>query len=80
MEEPLTINQAVRFLGLRKGTIYNLVCRKAIPHYKLGNRILFRESDLEAWFQSKRVKTKQEIDEEYVKPLAQKILAENVRR
>ena len=80
MEEPFNVNQAARFLGLRKGTIYNLVCRRAIPHYKVGNRILFRESHLEAWFESKRVKTKQEADDEYVKNLAKKILAENPRK
>lgn len=80
MEEPLNIDQAARFIGLKKGTVYNMVCRRAIPHYKVGNRILFRESDLEAWFESKRVKTKQEADDDYVKHLAKKILAENVQR
>ncbi len=80
MQEPLDIDQAARFVGLKKGTLYNMVSRKAIPHYKLGNRVLFKESDLEAWFEDKRVRTNQEVDHEYVKRLAKKILAENVRR
>ena len=80
LEEPINIDRAARFIGLKKGTVYNMVCQRAIPHYKVGNRILFRESDLEAWFESKKVKTKQETDDEYVKHLAKKILAENVRR
>jgi len=80
MEEPLSIAQAARLLGLRRGTLYNLTSRKEIPHYKVGNRIFFRETDLRAWFESKRVRTNQEADDEYVKHLAKKILAENVRR
>ena len=80
MEEPLSIRQAARLLGLRKGTLYNLTSRKEIPHYKVGNRIFFREIDLRTWFESKRVRTNQEADDEYVKHLAKKILAENVGR
>ncbi len=80
MEEPLSIRQAARLLGLRKGTLYNLTSRKEIPHYKVGNRIFFRETDLRTWFEGKRIRTNQEADHEYVKGLAKKILAENVGR
>ena len=52
MEEPLDIDQAARFIGLKKGTIYNMVSRKVIPYHKVGRRVLFRRSELEAWFQS----------------------------
>ncbi len=79
MEEPLYIDKAARFLGLKKGTIYNMVSRREIAHYKLGNRVFFKKSDLEEWFESKRVKPKREADSEYVKYLAQKILAETLR-
>ena len=50
MEEPLNVNQAARFLGLKKGTVYNMISRKAIPYYKIGRRVLFRQAELEAWF------------------------------
>ncbi len=53
MEEPLNIDQAARFLGLKKGTIYNMISRKVIPYYKVGRRVLFRRSDLEVWFKSR---------------------------
>jgi len=36
MEEPLTVKQAARFLGLKKGTVYNMISRRAIPYHKLG--------------------------------------------
>ncbi len=50
MEEPLDINQAARLLGLKKGTIYNMVSRKTIPYHKVGRRVLFLRSELEPWF------------------------------
>lgn len=50
MEEALNIDQAARFTGLKKGTLYNMICKKAIPYYKVGRRVLFRQVELEAWF------------------------------
>ncbi len=52
MEEPLDIDQAARLLGLKKGTIYNMVSRKTIPYHKVGRRVLFLRSELKPWFQS----------------------------
>ena len=79
MEEPLNIDQAARLLGLKKGTVYNMVSRREIAHYKLGNRVFFKKSDLKEWFESKRVKPKMEAHGEYVKYLAKKILEETSR-
>jgi excisionase family DNA binding protein len=52
MEEPLNIDQAARFLGLKKGTLYNMISHKAIPYHKVGRRVLFRRAELEVWFES----------------------------
>ena len=52
IEEPFNIDQAARYLGLKKGTVYNMISRRAIPYYKLGRRVLFRSSELEAFFRS----------------------------
>ena len=52
IERPLNINQAARFLGLRRGTVYNMVSRRAIPFHKVGRRVLFKKEELEAWFAS----------------------------
>ncbi len=55
MEEPLNVDQAARFLGLKKGTVYNMVSRKVIPHYKVGSRVLFTQAKLKVWFESAAV-------------------------
>jgi len=52
MEEPLNVDQAARFLGLKKGTVYNMISRKSLPYHKVGSRVLFRQAELEAWFES----------------------------
>jgi excisionase family DNA binding protein len=52
VEKPLNVAQTAHFLGLKKGTLYNMISRKAIPHHKVGRRVLFREAELEAWFES----------------------------
>lgn len=51
MEEPLNVVQAARFLGLKKGTIYNMISRKVIPYHKVGSRVLFTQAELKVWFQ-----------------------------
>ena len=52
MESPLNIDQAASFLGLKKGTVYNMVSRRTIPFHKVGRRVLFKKEELEAWFAS----------------------------
>jgi excisionase family DNA binding protein len=52
MQKLLNVDQAAHFLGLKKGTLYNMISRKAIPYHKVGRRVLFREAELEAWFEA----------------------------
>lgn len=46
----LTLEEAARFLGLKKSYLYNLTSTKRIPFYKCGGRrIVFDRADLQAW-------------------------------
>ena len=40
MKEPLNVSQAARFLGLKEGTLYNMVSQRVIPYHKVGRRVL----------------------------------------
>lgn len=42
--------EAARFTGLTKRTIYHLVERNEIPHRKIGSRLYFRKSALDISF------------------------------
>ncbi len=52
MEETLNVEQVARFLGLKKGTLYNMISRRVIPYHKVGRRVLFRRTEIETWFES----------------------------
>lgn len=52
--DALTIEQTSKFTGLSVSTIYSLVCRREIPNYKPGKRLMFRKAELEEWLKGKR--------------------------
>ncbi len=56
MEKLLSIKEAAALLGLKVPTLYKKVCYKTIPYFKIGGRVLFRESTLEKWVNDHIVK------------------------
>ena len=56
-----SIDVAVSITGLKKKTIYNLVCKRIIPHSKKGKRLYFDEGELNAWIRSGKRKTTNEL-------------------
>ena len=64
-KEVLTSDEAARYLGISKSYLYKLTMRQLIPHYKpLGKMCYFNRHELEAWLQSNRVATEEEINRE----------------
>jgi excisionase family DNA binding protein len=57
----LSIQLAVRITGLKKKTIYNLVCKRMIPHSKRGKRLYFDEQELKDWIKKGKRKTIDEL-------------------
>ena len=57
MERLIAIQEASVLLGLKVPTIYKKICRRELPHIKLGGKILFRPSELELWVQKHSVPT-----------------------
>lgn len=60
----LDADEAATFSSLSIGRIYRLTSEKKIPHYKRGNRLYFRKSELEEWLLETKVKTSDEIASE----------------
>lgn len=51
--------EAAKYLGLPKGTLASLVCRKQIPHVRISKRLVLFETDaLDAWIAERRVGVK----------------------
>ena len=57
MEKLLCIKEVAELTGLSRATIYSYVCKKIVPHYKLGTRTLFNRTELEDWISARSVKS-----------------------
>lgn len=57
----LNQSQAADFLQIPKSTLYSYTSKRLIPHYKRGKRLVFKQSDLEAWLAESKKKTVSEI-------------------
>ncbi len=54
-------SQASQMLGIPRGTLYSLVNRQTIPHFRIGPRnVRFSLSDLENWMARHRIPPKKE--------------------
>ena len=51
----LSVKNAAAALGISASKLYALVQEHAIPHFRIGGKILFDSEDVETWKQSRRV-------------------------
>lgn len=45
----MTVKEAAEYLRVHPDTIYTMVRRKEIPHYRVRSKIFFSEETIEAW-------------------------------
>ena len=62
-ERPVGINDASAITGLAVQTIYDKACKRTIPHYKQGGKLLFFETELLDWVRQGKRKSRFEIDQ-----------------
>ena len=55
------LDLAVDITGLARRTIYKLTHRREIPHRRVGGRLYFRRTELEAWIDAGRRRTVAEV-------------------
>lgn len=55
-DELLTINEALEYLKISRGSLYKLMKQKAFPYIKLEKRVLFRKNDIDKFLNSRTVK------------------------
>lgn len=48
-ERLIRAEEAAKFIGYSKGTLYHMTMRQEIPFEKRGKTIFFRKKDLKAW-------------------------------
>lgn len=64
-KEVLTTDEAARYLGVSKATLYKMTMERQIPHYKspTGRLCYFNRKEVEGWMQSCRVSTDDELEQ-----------------
>ena len=63
-KEVLTSDEAAKYLGVSKSCLYKWTMTRQIPHYKspAGKMCFFNRKEIEAWMQSQRVATDEELE------------------
>ena len=76
-KEVLTSDEAARYLGISKSSLYKMTMSRAIPHYKsMGGRLCyFNRREIENWMQTIRVATDDELEQQ-----AQRIVRKGGKR
>lgn len=65
-KEVLDLEEAITYTGCARSTLYRLTSAKEIPHYKLGQALRFKKSELDEWLTRTRVSTNKEIESKAV--------------
>lgn len=60
--EFMDIEEASKFLKLKKSTIYQMVFKREIPFYKSTKKLLFKKNELVEWVESSKVLTLKELE------------------
>ena len=65
-KEVLTSDEAAKYLGVSKSCLYKWTMSRQIPHYKspTGKMCFFNRKEIEAWMQSNRVQTDDELEQQ----------------
>jgi excisionase family DNA binding protein len=67
--ERLNVDNACKYLGIKKSTIYKMAAEKLLPHYKYCNKLHFDRSILDEWIKShliERALSAEEIAQDYI--------------
>ena len=65
-KEVLTLEETMIYTGCARTTLYRLTSAKEIPHYKLGQALRFKKSELDEWLTRNKVATAKEIESKAV--------------
>lgn len=62
-DQPLNVQRASEYLGLAKATLYQMVHKNTIPHYKPTSKMLFfSRLELNKWVFINKIPTQEEIE------------------
>ena len=64
-KEVLTLEEAVRFMGVTKSSLYKMTHEQTIPYYKPnGKMVYFEKAELLTWIRRNAIASKAQVSEE----------------
>jgi len=60
MDELWDIRRVSQYLGIKRSTLYAMIERKEIPHYRIGRLARFKPAEIDEWLLTKRCDGKSE--------------------
>lgn len=60
----MTLPEVAEYLRLTEKTTYRLAADGTLPGFKVGGSWRFRQVDIDAWIEAKKVETKQSVKSE----------------
>jgi len=63
-DEFLSIDETAKLINLKKSTIYGLVHKNDIPHFKNGKKLRFQKREILDWIKDGKRKTKSDIQKQ----------------
>ena len=54
MDELWDIRRVSQYLGIKRSTLYAMIERKEIPHYRIGRLARFKQAEIEEWLLAKK--------------------------
>jgi len=60
----LNVEEAAKYLGVHKNSLYQLVRRHRIPYYKPGRKLFFDPAELEEYIRAGRVEFNEKQESE----------------
>jgi len=60
-DDLLNIEEVARFINESKSSVYSRTSKRTIPFYKRGKKLLFKRSEVLAWLESGKKKTRAEL-------------------
>ncbi|QPD03915.1 MAG: hypothetical protein Nkreftii_001689 [Candidatus Nitrospira kreftii] len=60
MKNLLTIDEAAKYLGISKLTLYGWVSARKLSYVKIGRLVKFKQDQLDAWIDQQTVKPRRE--------------------
>src|SRR5512136_1907618 len=54
LKEFLPVDELSQYLGIKKSSLYSLVEKREIPHYRIGRLVRFEKSEIDGWMDGHR--------------------------